>query len=165
MSGDAALDHLAVSSSREGAAIFSPATLELAGVWSVNALIGPKTPMLTLESANYNRAVSVAASDKVRAAKLFRIRGRRPPGPGGLSASVIDHFNRLSCHRDLDVPGFLRAAAGMFSLDGTTAITLHDGLSRAIARIAPSMRRRRTCSYFIFSISLAGLIEIPPYQM
>src|SRR5260370_39806214 len=62
----------------------------------------------------------------------------------------------------LTSPGFCARPPGMFSLEGTTAITLHDGLSRAIARIAPSMAAPPHMSYFIFSMSLAGLVGKAP---
>ena len=43
-----------------------------------------------------------------------------------------------------------------------TAITLIAGFSCASARIAPSMAAPPAMSNFIFSISLAGLMEMPP---
>ena len=59
-------------------------------------------------------------------------------------------------------PGFCARPPGIFSVDGMTAITLTRGLSCASARIAPSMAAPPAMSNFIFSMSLAGLMEIPP---
>ena len=50
----------------------------------------------------------------------------------------------------------------MFSDEGTTAITLQAGFSVARARMVPIMAAPPHMSYFIFSMSLAGLMEIPP---
>ena len=50
----------------------------------------------------------------------------------------------------------------MFSVLGTTQMTLTLGLRAARARITPSMVAPPAMSYFIFSMPSAGLMEMPP---
>src|SRR5213596_740079 len=59
-------------------------------------------------------------------------------------------------------PGFCALPPGIFSVDGTTQITLTLGLRAARARITPSIVAPPAMSYFIFSMPSAGLMEIPP---
>jgi hypothetical protein len=59
-------------------------------------------------------------------------------------------------------PGFCALPSGMFSAAQTMAMTRTLGLSRAMARMAPSMAAPPAMSYFIFSILSAGLMEMPP---
>ena len=83
-------------------------------------------------------------------------RTRRP------SASVLITSMDFPAMEICTSPGFCARPPGMFSLEGTTAITLHEGFSVAMARIAPIMAAPPHMSYFIFSMSFAGLMEIPP---
>ena len=59
-------------------------------------------------------------------------------------------------------PGFCAVPEGIFSAAQTTAMTRTLGLSRAMARMAPSMAAPPAMSYFIFSMLSAGLMEMPP---
>ena len=59
-------------------------------------------------------------------------------------------------------PGFCALPPGMFSVEGTTQITLTLGFSAASARMTPSMVAPPAMSYFIFSMPSAGLMEMPP---
>ena len=59
-------------------------------------------------------------------------------------------------------PGFCARPPGMFSTEGMTAITLIAGLRCASTRMTPSMAAPPAMSNFIFSMSLAGLMEMPP---
>src|SRR5208337_53090 len=74
----------------------------------------------------------------------------------------VQHFDGLPGHGGLNVTGLLRFAAGMFSVAGTTQMTLTLGFRAASARITPSMVAPPAMSYFIFSIPSAGLMEMPP---
>ncbi len=109
--GDAALDHLAVFVIQgKGPHFFaghSGAGQELVR----EHLIGTKNSDVDVGERDYNRAGKRRGVDKVRAAKLFRIRDGVRQDQAALGVRV-DHFNRLPGHRDLDVPGFLRPAAG-----------------------------------------------------
>src|SRR5216684_724633 len=49
-------------------------------------------------------------------------------------------------------PGFCAVPPGIFSVDGTTQITLTLGFSAARARMTPSMVAPPAMSYFIFSM-------------
>ncbi len=59
-------------------------------------------------------------------------------------------------------PGFCALPPGMFSVEGTTQITLTLGFRAARARMTPSMVAPPAMSYFIFSMPSAGLMEMPP---
>ena len=59
-------------------------------------------------------------------------------------------------------PGFCALPPGMFSVEGTTQITLTVGFNAAMARMAPSIAAPPAMSYFIFSMPSAGLMEMPP---
>ena len=59
-------------------------------------------------------------------------------------------------------PGFCALPSGMFSAAHTMPMTRTLGLSRAMARMAPSMAAPPAMSYFINSILSAGLMEMPP---
>ena len=59
-------------------------------------------------------------------------------------------------------PGFWARPPGIFSVAGTTQITLTLGLSAARARMTPIMVAPPAMSYFIFSMPSAGLMEMPP---
>src|SRR3989441_594322 len=58
--------------------------------------------------------------------------------------------------------GFCARPRGMFSVAGTTATPFRAGLSRASARIPPSIVAPPAMSSFIFPMPSAGLMEIPP---
>ena len=59
-------------------------------------------------------------------------------------------------------PGFTARPSGMFSVAGIRPTTLIWGLSSDSALNTPSTLAAPPMSYFISSISAAGLIEIPP---
>ena len=59
-------------------------------------------------------------------------------------------------------PGFDAAPPGMFSVVGTSPMTLSLGFSSATARKVPSTLAAPHMSNFISSISAAGLSEMPP---
>ena len=59
-------------------------------------------------------------------------------------------------------PGLKALPSGMFSAEQTMAMTWTAGLSCAIARMAPIMAAAPAMSYFILSMSSAGLMEMPP---
>ena len=59
-------------------------------------------------------------------------------------------------------PGLVAPPPGMFSQVGTTAIAFTGAFMPASARSAPSTLAAPAMSYFISSISAAGLSEMPP---
>ncbi|MNT21018.1 hypothetical protein D3C72_1563410 [compost metagenome] len=59
-------------------------------------------------------------------------------------------------------PGFTARPSGMFSHAGINPTTLMAGCSSPSARNTPSTLAAPHMSYFISSISGAGLMEIPP---
>src|ERR1035441_9886248 len=59
-------------------------------------------------------------------------------------------------------PGRWARLPGMFSTQGTNALTAMAGRSWAMARMAPIMAAPPAISYFIFSMPSDGLMEMPP---
>ena len=59
-------------------------------------------------------------------------------------------------------PGLLAAPSGRFSEAGTTPMRLIGSSSSQAARMAPRTLAPPHMSYFISSMSAAGLIEMPP---
>ena len=59
-------------------------------------------------------------------------------------------------------PGLMARPEGMFSVVGTTPMTLIFGSSSAIASMAPTTAAPPPMSDFIISMFWAGLMEMPP---
>ena len=65
--------------------------------------------------------------------------------------------------RDFTIsPGRWARPLTMFSTEGTMPVTGIVGFNCAMARMAPSTAAAPHMSYFIFSMSWAGLMEMPP---
>jgi len=124
-------------------------------------LVGPEDADVDVGERDDDGAGEGRGVNETRGAKLLGVVDAIGEDEAAFCVSVED-FDGLAGHGVWMSPGFCAAPPGMFSVDGTTQITLTLGFSAARARMTPKHGGAPAMSYFIFSMPSAGLMEMPP---